>query len=82
MKYHTDFAAWITAIGMNGKQVTAAGRLMGIGSRTALESFRGNRSLTETERLAMSAVRAGLPPWTPEDDEQFGKLKMLTEAMK
>lgn len=66
----TDFAKWMKAMGYNGKQITKAGRDIGLHSQTIiLESYHGKREITDVERLAMAAVRAGLPAWTPETDK-------------
>lgn len=70
-----DFQRWMRALGMHGKQVFEAARRIGIDSTdTAGRRHRGEYELTETERLAMAAVRAGLPPWTPETDQEIADI--------
>jgi hypothetical protein len=65
-----DFAEWVRIMGYHGKQVSEAAALMGIeNKKTASVTFVGNRKLSKSERLAMAAVRAGLPEWTPERDQ-------------
>jgi hypothetical protein len=67
----SDFAEWMKVMGYNGKQVTEAAALIGIENKfTASNTFRDKRALSKSERLAMSAVRAKLPEWTPETDAQ------------
>ncbi len=59
------FRVWVIRMGFNQKQITAAANTIGIqNSVTASLTFNGKRELTLTERLAMSARRAGLQPWT------------------
>lgn len=73
-----DFQIWMRAMGFHGKQVTEAARMIGVeGSRTATSINTGDRPLTETERLAMAAVRAGLPAWTPENDQEIADMASL-----
>jgi predicted aconitase len=75
-----DFAAWMEIMGYNGKQVSEAARLIGIKTgQTAGLTYRGTRELSLTERLAMSAVRAGLPPWTPELDVDADAMRGLVK---
>jgi hypothetical protein len=71
----SDFAEWMKVMGYNGKQVTEAAAMIGIENRfTASNTFRDKRALSKAERLAMSAVRAGLKEWTPENDVQSSAL--------
>lgn len=76
------FRAWATRMGFHNKQVLMAGQKIGIkNTTTASLTYRGKRELTLTERLAMSAVRAGLQPWDPAyDDELIAALPALPDA--
>lgn len=66
------FRVWVARMGFNQKQVTKAAREIGIDNVTsASQTFTGKRELTLSERLAMSAVRAGLKPWTPDYDDEL-----------
>lgn len=68
----SDFRLWVSRMGFNQRQVTVAADLIGIGtSKTASLTYTGRRELTQTERLAMSAVRLGLKPWTPGYDDEL-----------
>jgi hypothetical protein len=60
-----DFREWCKRLGFNGKQLSAAGSLIGISARNSSLTASGHRELSPSERLAMSAVRVGLLPWTP-----------------
>lgn len=51
-------------MGLNGKQVSKAGDLIGMGRSTALLCHSGERRLTKTEKLAMAAVVAEMAPWS------------------
>jgi hypothetical protein len=83
MTARLDFAAWMEKMGYHGKQVSHAARQIGIGSdRTAGDIYRGTRHLTDTERLAMAAVRAGLPAWTPETDQEIADVQALREIIE
>lgn len=63
---NNDFREWASRLGFGKKQVSVAASLIGIGHKdTASKVATGKRELTQTERLAMSAIRAGLQPWTP-----------------
>lgn len=60
------FRDWCIRLGFNEKkQLSVAGELLGMERRTASKTANGHRELTQVERLAMSAIRAGLQPWTP-----------------
>ncbi|QPC87102.1 hypothetical protein GA830_10385 [Mesorhizobium sp. NBSH29] len=63
-----NFQEWMEKMGFNRKQVSEAGALIGFRKDLASLVSRGARELSETERLALAAVRAGLPAWTPETD--------------
>ncbi len=67
------FAAFRERLGLNLKEVAKAGALIGIEPTTArarhsgiAQPGRASGELSLTERLAMSAVAAGLPPYRPE----------------
>lgn len=78
-----DFAAWMEKMGYHGKQVSAAGEAIGLDMRgTPGRLYRGERHLTDTERLAMAAVRAGLPAWTPETDQEIADVRALREIIE
>lgn len=67
-----DFRVWVARLGYNSRQISLAAREIGItGSNTVSLISTGKRDLTVSERLAMSAVRAGLKPWTPEYDDEL-----------
>src|SRR5262245_14003836 len=78
-----DFQIWMQKLGYHGKQVAEAGRVIGQGHRNnSHKTYTGQRELTDTERLAMAAVRAGLPAWTPETDQEIadmGELRQIIE---
>ncbi len=66
---HSIFRKWMTAMGYHGKQVSAAAQAIGIRNpTTASQTYKGDREPTVTELLAMSALRAGLDPWSEESD--------------
>lgn len=65
-----DFRIWMARMGFRGKG--EAGRQIGIMSDPTTSAIvTGKRELTLAERLAMSAVRAGLQPWTPDYDDEL-----------
>ncbi len=81
----TDFRAWLQSMGLSRGATTVGASLIGITGRTrASETATGKRELTHTERLAMSAVRAGLNPWRPEYEtelaERFGAPPAIARA--
>ncbi|MGH0004512.1 hypothetical protein ACQU0X_30980 [Pseudovibrio ascidiaceicola] len=78
----TDFEIWMQTMGYNGKQVSAAGEALGFASATAIRAKAGTKTLSTTDRLAMSAVRAGLPEWTPEKDEEIHALALLKKSLQ
>lgn len=65
------FAQWLAAMGFNKKQVTKAGALLGMPTAQAVRRNRGEVEPDLSERLAMAAVRAGLPPWSPKTDAEI-----------
>ncbi|MBC6714754.1 hypothetical protein H9Q09_00960 [Aurantimonas sp. DM33-3] len=77
-KSPTLFRRWAAAMGLTNK---AAGELLGIGNaRTTSMLATGNRDLTRQEQLAMSALRVGLPPWSPQADDELVELGKAREA--
>ena len=66
----SDFKKWATAMGFTGREVGKAGEAIGIGMTSAREHYRGETEVSLTERLAMAAVAAGLPAWTPGFDRK------------
>jgi hypothetical protein len=61
------FKVWMELMKFNGKEVGKAGSLIGLGTReTASAKNTGKSEVNHTELLAMSAVAAGLKPWSPE----------------
>lgn len=82
--FGTDAAIWLERMGFNGKQVSMAAERIGMSGRNFMRRRDGESDLTLTERLAMAAVRAGLPPWTPEVDshlEAFSNIRKQIELM-
>lgn len=78
----TDFSRWCAVMGFNGKQIGAAGKAIGIEPPVASHTNTGKRDLTYTERLAMSAVRAGLEPWTPDTDAEPAAVAAILELIR
>ncbi|KZL17660.1 hypothetical protein PsAD2_02996 [Pseudovibrio axinellae] len=81
VKEQTDFEIWMQAHGFHGKQVSAAGEAIGFASATSKRAKAGTKTLSKTDRLAMAAVRAGIPEWTPETDEEIHALGVLRQAL-
>ncbi|MAZ85832.1 MAG: hypothetical protein CML31_05415 [Rhizobiales bacterium] len=76
------FVEWMGHMGFHGKQVSEAGRSIGLKPRVTVQVKAGERELTPTERLAMSAVAAGLPEWSPENAEDFARVKAIIGTLK
>lgn len=67
-----DFRIWVARMGYGERQNRQAAALIGLTGKTTTSAIcNGKRELTMVERLAMSAVRAGLRPWTPEYDDEL-----------
>lgn len=70
-------AIWTARMELRGRKFAKAAELIGIDDDSANSTVTrinaGKRELTRTERLAMTAVRAGLEPWTPEYDDVLMK---------
>jgi hypothetical protein len=71
----SDFKKWATSMGFNGKEVSKAGEAIGIGMTSARERYRGEKEISLTERLAMAAVAAGLPAWSPSAEHEIALAK-------
>lgn len=72
MTEFSDFRTWAGRLGYNNRQTTEAAELIGMTGQTKVSfTYTGKRDLTVCERLAMSAVRAGLKPWSPEYDDEL-----------
>ncbi len=78
----TDFRAWMKSMGYHSKQVSTAGEMVGMSPSLAGHSSRGLRELTHTERLAMAAVTAGLPAWSPETSAEIEAVRTLFTMLK
>ena len=78
----SDFKKWATSMGFNGKEVSKAGEVIGIGMTSARERYRGEKEISLTERLAMAAIAAGLPAWSPEVDDELKARRELLAAVK
>lgn len=76
------FKTWMAAMGFHGKQVSAAGAQIGMGSSTALLRYRGEKDPDLMERLAMAAVTAGLPAWTPDNHRELEAAGQVVAAAK
>jgi len=76
------FRLWLEYMGFNQKQVHKAGSMIGFVHRnTSSQANRGEKEITETERLAMSAVAAGLKPWTPRYHGQLALLRGVSDLI-
>lgn len=83
MRRDDDFAKWALAMGHHSRSLLEAGKKIGFNNYEMLRKLgAGERELTVTERLAMSALRAGLPPWTPENDHMAAGAAAFVEAVK
>lgn len=77
-----EFREWMAAMGFNGKQVTKAGELIGMGASTAQFCYRGERRVTKTERLAMAAVTSDLPLWSVSCHNHFRMISGIKAAIE
>lgn len=76
-----DFRVWLARMGFHSRQVTAGAELIGIrNSSTASATNTGARELSASERLAMSAVRVGLKPWSPAYDDELVEQGMVPRS--
>lgn len=78
----TDVALWLDAMGFNGKQVGQAAEQLGISAGHMSRKKTGEKEPTLTERLAMAALRAGLPPWTPETDAEIATIDAISAFIR
>ncbi|OFX01222.1 MAG: hypothetical protein A3E78_02785 [Alphaproteobacteria bacterium RIFCSPHIGHO2_12_FULL_63_12] len=76
------FSQWLVAMGFNKKQVTKAGELIGIATPAAVRRNTGDVESDLTERLAMAAIRAGLPPWSPKTDAEIAAVGHAVEFIR
>lgn len=77
------FKAWMERMGFNGKQVSAAGEAIGVKSyNTVKVRLIDKDDLSKTELLAMAALRAGLEPWSEENDADLLRTKRIIEIAK
>lgn len=77
------FKEWMTKMGFNGKQVSVAASTLGVNApRTASSIYTGDRELSLTELLAMSAIRADLKPWTPENDAEAAAAAQVVAVVR
>jgi hypothetical protein len=77
-----DFTIWRERMGFGVKQTGHAASLIGYRARSATAMATGKRRPDRTDRLAMSAVRAGLEPWTPQNDKEAFMLQGVVAAYR
>ncbi|MDO6964003.1 hypothetical protein [Rhizobium alvei] len=77
-----EFREFMLLMGLNGKQVAKAGELIGMGRPTALMCYSGERRLTKTERLAITAVVSQASPWSPDTHSQIAAAGKVMAAVK
>lgn len=73
------FLQWLVAMGFNGKQIAKGGELLGYTMPMSARRSSGDVEITLAERLAMSALRAGLPPWSPGTDAEIVSVKLIAD---
>lgn len=78
----TDFKIWMTSLGYGGKEVSKAGETIGIGMTSSRERYRGEKELSLTERLAMTAIAMGLPAWEPSKEIEIEAYRKVIEAVQ
>lgn len=72
------FDDWIERMGLKQKEACEA---VGLTYNSIYKRRQKDDVLTKTELLAMSAVRAGLQPWSDEEDVRLLRLRRVSEAM-
>ncbi len=76
------FRLFMEYMGYNQKQVAQAGSDIGLGNRVSASKRKsGELETTMTDRLAMSAVAAGLKPWSPRYHHQLVLMKSISELI-
>lgn len=75
------FREWMSHMGFNGKQMTQAATLLGIGPGRTQALSAGSKPSSSTELLAMSALAAGLPEWSPETHEDFLRVRAVLDLI-
>lgn len=80
-KVESTFQMWMRKLNLHSKQVSQAGQMIGLAERTSQSTFRGEREPTSTELLAMAAIRAGLPAWSPETDQEIADVRELKQII-
>ena len=75
-----DLDLWSELVEPNDTRSAACAK-MGMSSDTVTRVRNGSRNLTLTERLAMAAIRAGLRPWSPMDDQKVADMATLTDVL-
>lgn len=78
----TDFKQWMNYLGFNGKEVAKAGAHIGLGDQVAGQRNRGEKDLSLTERLAMAAFAAGIPPWSPETKAEIDAYRRVIKPVR
>lgn len=72
------FRAWLTHMGL---RVAAASEAIGIGKRRG-DIISAGKETTKCERLAMAAVAAGIPEWTPENADMIDRIRRAADAVQ
>ena len=78
----SDFKKWMDSLGYNGKEVAKAGAAIGLGDQVSWQRNTGKKELSTTERLAMAAVAAGIPPWSIETKGEIETLRRVIEPVR
>ncbi|MCW5697346.1 MAG: hypothetical protein KIS96_11525 [Bauldia sp.] len=81
-KARTDFFLWREAMGFHQKEMARVADAVGMTVVSAGARNRGEVELSVTERLAMSAARVGLPPWSPEVEPDLIALRGIRDVVE
>lgn len=76
------FRKWMAHMGYNGKQMSVAGEAMGIGVWRTKALSTGSTDADRRDRLAMAAVAAGIPEWTPENADMIDRIRRAADAVQ
>lgn len=76
------FRDFSVKMGFNAKQIAEAGNAIGLSAPVSYAISQGRREVSETERLAMSAVLAGLAPYDGGNEDEIIAVRQLSDIVK
>lgn len=83
MKNMSLYEQWLESMGIyHGEIYDKSSELLGMSRHQVQPLKTGAREPSRTQLLAMAAVRAGLGPWSPDNDEELKAISVFVDRIQ